>query len=128
MKSNRPMACVLGAWHPQRICTLLFHHLPDSLDGFLAFCFLTPAPCCLALPASHTSTGSSTQASKEVLLAARSLPFAYSGPEGTGRIYPGKNTGVGCHFLLQCALQHLWMRQGSASPCHRLAVPHTFGR
>ena len=87
MKSNRPMAHILGAWNPQLICTLLFHHLPDSLDGFLASCFLPPGPCCLALTAPPTSTGSSTQASKEVLLARRGLPFAYSGPVGTGRIH-----------------------------------------
>ena len=87
MKSNRPVAHILGAWNPELICTLLFHHLPDSLDGFLASCFLTPAPCCLALPTSPTSTGSSTQASKEVLLARRGLPFAYSGPVGTGRVH-----------------------------------------
>ena len=27
-----------------------------------------------------------------------------------------------------CALQHLWIRQGSACPCHGLAMPQTFDR
>lgn len=102
-------------------CALLCHPPPDCLDGFLESCSLTPAPHCLAFTSPHSTTGSSTQGSHEVLLAERGLSSALALHTSVCLRARGKlESGT-------CPAAPLG-KAGSGCPGHGLEAPHMPGR